>query len=78
MLFGFQAYRWNSNLVADLQLVIVLAALLVNPHFALSDDSINKVARHSAKLFKQEIIEPLVELCSSYFDQAYGCFLWFY
>ena len=78
LLLRFYAYRWNSDLVPDLQLVIGFAAFLVNPYLALSDDAVNKAARHSAKLFKQEIVESLAKLSSGYLDQVYGGFLWLY
>ena len=72
------AYRWNSDLITDLQLVIRLAAFLVNPHLTLSDDAIHTAARHIAELFEQEIIEPLIELSECDLNQAYGSFLWLY
>ena len=52
------------------------AAFFINPHLALSYDPVNTAARYIPELFKQEIIEPLVDLGSSYLNQAYGGFLW--
>jgi hypothetical protein len=76
--FELQTYRWNSDLIPDLQLIIGLATLFVDPYLALSDDTVNTITRHIAELFKQEIVEPLIELGGSDLNQNYGCFLWLY
>ena len=69
--------QWrNAHLVADLQLVFRLAALLVDAYLALANQAVDTRARDVAELFEKKIIDALIELRGRYFHQADRCFRW--
>ena len=67
--------RWYPDQIAYAEFIVGFAAFFINPNFTLADESVYPRFRYIFKGFKQEVVQPLINLCCTDFYEAYVRFL---